>query len=130
MDGHDRILAVVLAAQHFLGFARFDLRRQLVERPAQVVSDRLTRLRPLHEHREIVGATAERLAQLAVFFQAAAALQELLGRRLILPEVGGGNALFDLCQFGRRTGGVKDSSAGRWRAAPDPRTCEAVRRVG
>jgi hypothetical protein len=130
MDRDDGVLAIVLAAEHLLRLSGVNLARELLEGAGQIVGDRLAGLGPLHEHVEVVQAAGERLPQLAVFFQAAAALQELLGRRLILPEVGGGNALFDLCQFGRRTGGVKDSSAGRWRAAPDPRTCEAVRRVG
>ena len=71
----------------------------------------------------------QRLAELAVLFEAAAALQHLLRRGLVLPEVRGGDAFFDSGEFVCGACGVKDSSAGRWRGAPGPRTCEAVRRV-
>ena len=50
----------------------------------------------------------------------------VLGAGLILPEVRGGDAFFDLCEFGFGAGGVKDGSAGRWRGAPGLRACEAV----
>ena len=45
----DRVLAVVLAAEHLLGLAGVDLRRQLVERAPEVVGDRLPRFGPFDQ---------------------------------------------------------------------------------
>jgi hypothetical protein len=129
MDRHDRVLAIVLTSEHLLGFARFDLAGELVERPAEIVGDRFARFSPLHEHVQVVEAPPQRFAQLPVFLETAAALQQLLRTRLVLPEVWSGDAFFDFGQFGGGAGRVKDGSAGRRRGAPDPRTCEADRRV-
>ncbi len=109
----DRVLAIVLAAEHLLGLAGVDLRGELVEPAGEVVGDRLARFGPFDEHGEVVGAAPQRFAEIAVLFEAAAALQQLLGGRLILPEVRIGDALFDRCEFVGGTCGVKDSSAGR-----------------
>jgi hypothetical protein len=62
-----------------------------------------------------------------VLFEAATALQQLLRRRLIFPEVRRTDPFFYFLEFIGGTGGVKDSSAGRRRDARDPDTCEAVR---
>jgi hypothetical protein len=119
----------VLAAEHLLGLAGVDLRGQIIERPGQIVGHRLSRFCPLDQDREIVGAALQPLAEIAILFEPATALQQLLRRRLILPEVRIGDARFDEREFVRRLGGVKDSSAGRWRGAPGLRACEAVRPV-
>jgi hypothetical protein len=119
----------VLAAEHLLGFTGVDLRGQLIERTAEIVSNRFSRLGPLDEHMEVVEAASERLTQLAIFFEPATALHDFLRLDLILPEIGGGNALFDGGEFGFGAGGVKDGFAGPWRGAPDPRTCEADRPI-
>jgi hypothetical protein len=116
----------VLAAEHLLGLAGVDERRQFVERAAEVVADRLAGFGPLDEDVEIVEAAPQRLAQVAIFLEPAAALEDFLGAGLILPEVRSGNAFFDFREFVLGAGGVKDGSAGRWRGAPDPRACEAV----
>jgi hypothetical protein len=129
MNRDYRVLAIVLAAQHLLGFAGVDLDGQLVERPPEVVGHRLPRLDPFGEDGKIFDTPAERVAQFTVVLEPASPLQQLLCGRLILPEVRGGDALFDCRELARWVCGVKDSSAGRWRAAPDPRTCEADRRV-
>ncbi len=129
MDRHDRVLAIVLAAEHLLGLAGVDEGRELIEGAAEIVGHRLPRLRPLDEDMEILDAAGERLAQFAVLFEAATALQHLLGTSLILPEIRGADAFFYSRELDFRAGGVKDGSAGRWRGAPDPRACEAARRV-
>ena len=59
MDRDDRVLAIVLAAEHLLGLAGVDLCRELVERPAEIVGDRLPGFGPLDEHGEIVDAGAQ-----------------------------------------------------------------------
>jgi hypothetical protein len=125
MDGDDRVLAIVLTAEHLLDFAGFDLRRQFVERAAQVVRDRLAGLRPLDEHVEIFQPLLQRLSEIAIFFESSAALHDFLRACLILPEVWSGNEFFDLGELGGGTSGVKDGFAGRRRAAPDPHTYEA-----
>jgi hypothetical protein len=120
----------MLAAEHLLGLAGVDLAAELVERAAEILRDRLAGFGPLDEDVQVVEASAERRAQLAILLDAAAPLQQLLRGRLVLPEIRCGNAFFDSSQFGVGAGGVKDGSAGRWRGAPDPRTCEADRPIG
>ena len=120
MDGHDRVLAIVLAAEHLLRFASFDFRAEIVEPAHQIVDDRLARLRPFDEDGEIVGAALQRFAEIDVALECLAALEDLLRRRLVLPEIGIGRLLFYLGEFVRGAGGVKDSSADRMRASRDP----------
>jgi hypothetical protein len=52
--------------------------------------------------------------EIAVLFEAAAALQDFLRFSLILPEIGRGGASFESVQFVFGAGGFKDSSGG-WR---------------
>jgi hypothetical protein len=130
MNRDDGVAAIVLAAEHLLGFARRDLGAQLVEAAREIVGDGFTRLRPLDEDREVVDAALERLAHADVVFEAAAALEELLRAGLVLPEVRVGRLLLYLLEFVGRAGGVKDSSADRMRAGRDPDTGGAARRVG
>jgi hypothetical protein len=128
MNRDDRVLAIVLAAQHLLGLAGVDLYRQLVKRASEVVSDRFAGLGPFDQHVEVVEPALQGIAQLHVLLEAAPALQQLLCVRLILPEVGSGDAFFYFGKLDGGTGDVKDSSAGRRRVAPDPRTYGADRR--
>jgi hypothetical protein len=118
----------VLAAEHLLRFAGVDLRRQLVESAAEISLDWLPCCHPFDQHLQIVKLALERVTQLDVFLQPAAALLDLLRVGLVLPEVGGGGELLYLGELDPGACGVKDSSAGRRRGAPDPRTCEADRR--
>jgi hypothetical protein len=120
----------VLAAEHLLGLSGVDLSRQIVERPPEIIGHRLSRLRPLGEDREVVEAGPQRCGEIAILFEPPAALQQLLRGGLVFPEIGGAGALFDFLQFFGGLCGVKDSSAGRQRGAPDPDTCEAVRPTG
>jgi hypothetical protein len=128
VNRHDRVLPIVLAAQHLLRLTGVHLGRQLVERPAQFLGHQLARFRPLDEHLQIVAAAAQRLAEPEVLLEPAAALQQLLGAGLVLPEIRRRDTIFYFGEFLFRAGGVKDSSAGRRRGAPGPRTCEAGRR--
>jgi hypothetical protein len=130
MDGHDRVLAVVLAAEHFLRFARFDLGGEVVQRAGELVADGLAGFDPFGQDRQVLEPAPQGFGELAVFFQPPAALQQLLRGGLILPEVWSANALLYPRQFGCGTCGVKDGSAGQRRAVPDPDVCEAVRRGG
>jgi hypothetical protein len=129
MDRDDRILAIVLPAEHLLRLAGVYLAGEFVERAAEIVGNRLAGFGPFHQHVEIVQASAERRAQLAILFEPAAPLHDLLRLGLIFPEVRSGDAFFYFCEFDFGAGGVKDGSAGPWRGAPDPRTCEADRPV-
>jgi hypothetical protein len=120
----------VFAAEHLLRLAGIDLGRELVERGAEIVGDRLARFSPLDEHGKIVDAPLQRIAEIAILLEPSPALEKLLCRRLILPEVRIRDARFDFGELVGRLCRVKDSSAGRWRGAPGLRACEAVRPVG
>jgi hypothetical protein len=89
----------VLAAQHLLRLARVDFLTQFIERPREVVADSLARLRPFDEYREVVDTARERLAERAIVLEAAPPLQQLLRRRLVLPEVRLGDFLLYLREF-------------------------------
>jgi hypothetical protein len=117
----------VLAAEHPFRFAGSHLRLELVERAHQVVEHGFTGLAPFDEHGEVVDARLERVAEIAILFQAAPALEQLLRRFLVLPEVGFAYARFDAFEFFCRAGGVKDSSAGPSRGARGLRICGAAR---
>jgi hypothetical protein len=89
----------VLAAQHLLGFAGVHHARQVVQPALEIVEHRLAAFGPFDEDAQVVGARAQRLAEVAVLFETAASLQQLLRGRLILPEVGVRNALFYAGEF-------------------------------
>jgi hypothetical protein len=78
----------VLAAEHLLRLAGIDFFRELVERAAEVVEHRLSRLGPLREHGQVLLALAQRFGQGAVLLEPPPALEQLLGGRLVLPEIG------------------------------------------
>jgi hypothetical protein len=128
MNRHDGVLAIVLSSEHLLGFAGVDHVRQFVEPVREVVEDWLTPLGPLDQDGEILPTRPQRLAEGTILFQPSAPLQQLLGCRLVLPEIGFGDALLYGCEFGCGMCGVKDSSADRMRGGRGPDTCEAVRR--
>jgi hypothetical protein len=118
----------VLAAEHLLRLAGVHLRGEIVEGAAEVVVYRLAGLRPLDEHVQVVELPLQRVAQLDVLLQPAATLQQFLSAGLILPEVRSGDAILYAGKFDGGAGGVKGSSAGRRRGAPDLRICGADRR--
>jgi hypothetical protein len=130
MNRDDRVLPVVLAAEHLLGLARVDFPGEVVQALGEIVDDRFSRLRPFDQDAEIVGAPTQRVAQVLIVLEPAAALQQLLGGRLVLPEVRSRDAVFDAGELFGGAGGVKDGSAGRMPAWRDPDTGEAARRVG
>jgi hypothetical protein len=130
VDRHDRILAIVLSAEHFLGLAGIDLRGELVERPGELLQHRLPGLGPLHQHGEIVDPRLERSAEIAVLLDAPASLEQFLSGFLVLPEIRRCYPGFDLGEFISGVGGVKDNSANRSRGARGLRICGAARRGG
>jgi hypothetical protein len=112
----------VLPAEHLLDLARLDLAGERVERRSQLRLDRLALLRPLDQDAEVVGAFAQRRAQLAILLEPAPPLQQLLRGRLVLPEIRRGDPRLDLRQLLLGPRGVKDSSADRRRASSGPGT--------
>jgi hypothetical protein len=116
----------VLAAEHLFGLTGVYLRGKIVQRAIELIENRFAGFGPFGEHREILETLPHRFAEVPILFKTPAALQQLLRRGLILPEVGGSNAFFYAVEFIRRNGGVKDSSAGRLRGGSNPHTCEAV----
>jgi hypothetical protein len=103
----------VLAAEHLLDLAGLHLAVERVERLGELRVDGLACLRPLDEDAEVVALLLQRRDQIAVLFEAAPALQDLLGFRLVAPEIGSGGFGFELGQFLVGTSGLKDSSGGR-----------------
>ena len=103
-------------AEHLLDFAGLHFLVERVEGLGEFGVDRLARLGPFDEHREVVAALLERQHQVAILLEPAAALQDFLRFDLVLPEVGRGGARFEAGQFFVRAGGFKDSSADRQRA--------------
>jgi hypothetical protein len=93
----------VLAAQHLLDLGRFDLLFKRIEPALQLAAHVLALLRPIEQHAEVVEFLGERIPQIDVVGDAAAALERLLCLGLIFPEIGGGDARFELVQL---TGGV------------------------
>ena len=92
MDGDDRVLAIVLAAEHLLDLAGLHFLIERVERLAELGVDRLAGFGPFDEHGEIVALLLERRHQIVVLLEAPAALQDLLRFSLIFPEIGRGGA--------------------------------------
>ena len=92
MDGDDRVLAIVLAAEHLLDLAGLHFLLERIERLAELGVDRLAGLGPFDEHGEIVALLLERRHQIAVLLEPPAALQHLLRFGLIFPEIGRGGA--------------------------------------
>jgi hypothetical protein len=115
MDSDDRVLAIVLAAEHLLDLAGLHFLVERLEPLRELGIDRLPRCRPLDEDGEIVGALAQRHHQVAVLLEALAPLQDLLRFGLVFPEVGRGRLVLETGQFFVGAGGFKDSSADRQR---------------
>jgi len=86
----------VLAAEHLLGFDRIDLRFECIERARQVAADILAAARPFEQDADVVDLLREAVALLEIFGQAALPLEGLLCLGLVVPEIGGGDAAFEL----------------------------------
>jgi hypothetical protein len=71
---------------------------------------------PFDEDRQVVAPLLERQHEIAILLEAPAALQDLLGFGLVLPEIRRGGARLETVQFVEGTGGFKDSSVDRQRA--------------
>ena len=90
-----------------------DLVFELVQAALEIGGHVLPAGRPLEQHAEVADTASERIAQLDVFTETAAALQGFLGLGLILPEVGRGDAGFERGEFVGTGSPVKDSSGDR-----------------
>ncbi len=91
-------------------------RSYAVEAAREVVTDLLALARPLQQHTEIVPLLPKRLRERLVVLKAPPLLQDLLRGGLVFPEIGRGDARFELGQLFGDTRFVKDSSANRLRA--------------
>jgi hypothetical protein len=112
----------VLAAEHLLRLAGLDFSPELVEAFRQIGDDILARLGPFDQDREIVDTPLQRRTQIEVGFERLAALQGLLGRRLVLPEIRSGRLLLYFREFVGGTRPVKGSSGDRSRVSRGPDT--------
>src|SRR6185312_5415127 len=98
-----------LAAQHLAGFGLLDVRLEFVEAFQELAIDGFARFRPLDEDAEIVGAALQRLTAGQLLVQTAAALEQLLCVRGILPEVRMRDASLDFLELRTVARLVKDS---------------------
>jgi hypothetical protein len=89
VDGHDGVLSIVLTAEHFLDFAGLHFLIEDVEPLREVPFHGFSGCHPLGKNLQIVALAAQREHKVAILFHPAAALEDLLGLRLVLPEVGG-----------------------------------------
>jgi hypothetical protein len=85
----------VLAAEHLLDLAGLHFLIEAIEPLRELGVDRLARLGPLDEHRQVVRLFGERYDEVTLLLEAAAALQDLLRFGLIFPEIGSGGARFE-----------------------------------
>jgi hypothetical protein len=115
MDGDDRVLPVVLAAEHLLDLAGLHFGIERVERLREFGVHGLSALCPFDQHDEIVALLRERRDQVAVLPQTPAALLDLLRLGLVFPEVRRRRAGVETGQFLVGACGLKDSSADRQR---------------
>jgi hypothetical protein len=111
MNGDDRVLAIVLAAEHLLHFAGLDFLIERVETLSELGVHRFAGFGPFDEDGEVVGAPAQRHHQIALLLEPLAALEDLLRFGRVLPEVGRGGFVFEAGQLFVGAGGFKDSSA-------------------
>ena len=111
VDGEDGVLPIVLASEHLLRFGRLDLSSERVETRRQLAEDVFALAGPLHQNGEVARAAFQRFDEVAVFLEAAASLQHLLGFGLIFPEIWRRDPPFEPAQPFDRLGGLKASSA-------------------
>ena len=111
MDRDDRVLGVVLAAEHLLDLAGLDLALQVVEPAREVAADVFAGVEPLAQHAQVVGAPPQRLQERDVFIEAPASLQHLLRLGLVVPEVGRAGLRLETREFLLGACSVKDTSA-------------------
>jgi len=116
VNGHNRVPAIVLAAEHLLDFARLHFLIERLNGLCELRIDSLACRGPFEKNAEVVGPLPQRRSKLAVLFQAPATLQHTLRFGLVLPEVRGSGARFETIQFFSGVSGLKDSSIDRQRA--------------
>jgi len=120
MNRQDRILAIVLAAEHLADLPAVDQSGELLHSAGQLGADVLSLSRPFDEDGKIVGLSPEGIDQLDFLFEPAAALENSLRFGLIAPEIGSRGLNFYLSELLGRMCGVKDSSADRQRVLRGP----------
>jgi len=106
----------VLAAEHLLDLAGLHFLIEAFERLRELGIHRLARVGPFNENGEVVALLLEGEDQIAILFEAAAALQDLLCFGLIFPEIRRGGARLEAVQLFVGAGDLKDSSADPQRA--------------
>ena len=129
MDRDDGVGAIVLAAEHLLRLGRLDLRLKLAETSHEIRVDVLPGVRPFDQHAQIVGASAERLAQGHVILQTPPALHYLLRVGLVTPEIRLAGPLLDISELLVKLGTLKDASVVLPTGAQGPRTAGQGLRV-
>jgi hypothetical protein len=115
MNGHDRVLSIVLPAEHLLDLSGLDFLIERLQGLSEFGVDGFAGLGPFDEHAEIVALFFQRSDEIEILLQAATALQDLLGVSLVFPEIGRGRARLEAGQLLRRFSGFKDNSADRQR---------------
>ena len=113
MDGHDRILAIVLAAEHFLDLAGLHFLIERLERLTELRVHGFAGFGPFDEHGEVVALLPEGFDEGAILIESPAALKHFLRLGLVFPEIGRRGARLEARQFVKGSGGLKDSSADR-----------------
>jgi hypothetical protein len=110
MNGHERVLAIVLAPQHLLDLARLHFLVECVERPRDVGFNGFAGGGPLEQHRQVVGLASQRHHEVAVLLETSSTLQNFLRFSLVFPEIGRGGARLEAGQFFVRASTFKDNS--------------------
>jgi len=113
VDRDDRVLAIVLAAEHLFDFAVLDQARELLDARRQLTTHVLTLAGPVDEHTQVVRLRFQGGNQLDFFLNPPAALENFLRLDLVIPEIGRGCAGFYLRELVTRASSFKDSSADR-----------------
>jgi hypothetical protein len=106
----------VLAAEHLLDLTGLHFLIERFERLPELGVDRLTRVRPFDEHRQVVALLLKRHHQIAILLDPATPLQDLLGFGLVFPEIWSSGTRLEARQLLVGSSGFKDSSADRQRA--------------
>jgi hypothetical protein len=129
MDSDNRVLAIELAGEHRPNLACLQIAIELLDALLEIPGDILALLGPVDQHREIVDVAAKPRRQRFVVFDAAAALEDLLRARLVLPEIRLRRLVLDLRQLALQASFVKAPSAARWRERRDRRIGGLVHRA-
>jgi hypothetical protein len=106
----------VLAAEHLLDLAGLDFFVERVEALRELALDGFAGLGPLEQHLQVLAALLQRLREIAILFETAPALQDLLRFGLVLPEIGRRGACLETMELFFGFGGFKDSYADLQRA--------------